>query len=222
MRNYNYCCQHFRNLLNMDLRQNRPSYDYKSSFWPLARLLLLWWWLRCAPGIIIIIIGMRNYAYCRQHFWNLLDMDLRQSRLSYYFKSFSDRSHGLLLLLWWWLWCAPGIIIIIIVVRNYDYCRQHFWKLLNMDLRQRRASYDYKPRFGPLAGIMIIMIVVRARNYNYNCCGTKLWLLSPAFQKNIEYGYPSPHRTRRVQRRHNLRGGDEGVWCWVRVMRVKN
>ena len=39
-----------------------------------------------------------------------------------------------------------------------------------MELRQRRPSYEYKSSFWPPAGIMIIMmvIVVRARNYDYN------------------------------------------------------
>jgi hypothetical protein len=38
-----------------------------------------------------------------------------------------------------------------------------------MDLRQRRPSYDYKSSFWPLAGIMVMMIImVCARNYNFN------------------------------------------------------
>ena len=32
-----------------------------------------------------------------------------------------------------------------------------------MDLRQRRPSYDNKSFFGPLAGIMIIMIIIILR-----------------------------------------------------------
>ena len=32
MQNYNQCRQYFRNLPNVDLRQSRLSYDYKSSF----------------------------------------------------------------------------------------------------------------------------------------------------------------------------------------------
>ena len=67
-------------------------------------------------------------------------MDLRQRRPSYDYKSYFGRSQG-----WrWWLllWCTPGIITI--VARNYNYCRKHSWNVLNMDLRQRRPSYDYK------------------------------------------------------------------------------
>ena len=42
----------------------------------------------------------------------------------------------------------------------------HFWDLLNIDLRQRRPSYNYKSSFWPPAGIimMMIIIVVRAKN----------------------------------------------------------
>ena len=41
--------------------------------------------------------------------------------------------------------------------------------LLNMDLRQRRPSYDYELSFWPPAGIIMVMaIVVRVRDYNYN------------------------------------------------------
>ena len=36
--------------------------------------------------------------------------------------------------------------------------------------------------------MMIMMIVMRARKYNYNYCGAKLELLSPVFLKFIEYG----------------------------------
>ena len=36
--------------------------------------------------------------------------------------------------------------------------------------------------------MMIMMIVMRARKYNYNYCGAKLELLSPVFLKIIEYG----------------------------------
>ena len=68
-----------------------------------------------------------------------------------------------------------GIIIIIIVARTSNKCRQHFWNLLNMDLGQRRPSYDHKSSFWPLAGmIMMVMTVVRARNYNNNYCGARL------------------------------------------------
>ena len=35
--------------------------------------------------------------------------------------------------------------------------------------------------------IMQMIIVVRARTYNSNACLAKLYLLSPAFQKFIEY-----------------------------------
>jgi hypothetical protein len=44
-----------------------------------------------------------------------------------------------------------------------------------MDLRQRRQSFDYKSSFWPLAGMIIIMmvIVVRARNNNYIFCGAR-------------------------------------------------
>ena len=69
---------------------------------------------------------------------------------------------------------TPIIMIIIIVERSYNYCGQHFWNLLCMDLRQRRPSYDYKSFLGPLAGIIIMMIVVAARNYNSNFCGADL------------------------------------------------
>ena len=41
---------------------------------------------------------------------------------------------------------------------NYNYYWQHFWTLLNMDLRQRRPSYAYKSSFWPLAGIMVMII----------------------------------------------------------------
>ena len=58
-----------------------------------------------------------------------------------------------------------------------------------MVLRQRRPSYDYNSSFWQLAGlIMMIIIMMRARNYNYDYCGAKLWLLSPALLKLIEYG----------------------------------
>ena len=53
----------------------------------------------------------------------------------------------------------------------------HSYYSLNMDLRQRRKSYDYKLSFGPLAGIMVVMemmIIVRARKHNYNYCRAKL------------------------------------------------
>ena len=54
---------------------------------------------------------------------------------------------------------------------NYNYCRQHFRELLNMDMWRNRPSYEYKSSFWPLLGIMIIIVMVivaRARNYNYN------------------------------------------------------
>ena len=42
-----------------------------------------------------------------------------------------------------------------------------FIYLLDMDLRQRRPSYDYIFSFWPLAGmIMMMIIMVRARNHN--------------------------------------------------------
>ena len=39
------------NLLNMDLRQRRPPYGYKSSFWPPAEIIMT----------IIIVVRARNY-----------------------------------------------------------------------------------------------------------------------------------------------------------------
>ena len=57
-----------------------------------------------------------------------------------------------------------------------------------MDLRQSRPSYEYKSSFWPPAGIMMMVVVVRASNYNYNYCRAKLLLLSPEVLKNIEYG----------------------------------
>ena len=55
-----------------------------------------------------------------------------------------------------------------------------------MDLRQGRPSWDYKSSFWPLAGIMVITIImVRARNYNYDYYGARqmleLLLLLQAF-----------------------------------------
>ena len=49
-------------------------------------------------------------------------------------------------------------------------------KLLNMDLRQRRASYDYKSSILPLAGMIVMMIVMRARNSNDIFCNAR-WKL---------------------------------------------
>ena len=45
-----------------------------------------------------------------------------------------------------------------------------------MDLWQRRPSDDYKSSFWPLAGMMIVMMIIVARdkNYNYNHCRAKL------------------------------------------------
>ena len=47
--------------------------------------------------------------------------------------------------------------------------------LLNVDMRRRRPSYEYKSFFWPLPEIMvmIMMIVVRARNDTYNCCDAR-------------------------------------------------
>ena len=45
-----------------------------------------------------------------------------------------------------------------------------FIYLLNKDLRQRRPSYGFKSSFWPLAGMMVVVIVVRSRTYNYNYC----------------------------------------------------
>ena len=47
---YNIC---FILLLNMDLRRNRPSYEYKSSFWPPAGMIM----------VMIIVVHARNYNY---------------------------------------------------------------------------------------------------------------------------------------------------------------
>ena len=45
---------------------------------------------------------------------------------------------------------------------------------LNTDMRRRRPYYDYKSSFWPLAGIMVIMVImVRARNYDYNYYGAR-------------------------------------------------
>ena len=43
-----------------------------------------------------------------------------------------------------------------------------------MDLRQRRPSYDCKSSFWPLAGIMVVILMVRAKIYSYNYYGAKL------------------------------------------------
>ena len=43
-------------------------------------------------------------------------------------------------------------------------------------MRRNRPYYEYKSSFWPLAGIMVIMIiVVRVRSYNYNSnfCGVR-------------------------------------------------
>ena len=40
---------------------------------------------------------------------------------------------------------------------------------LNMGSRRSRPSYDYKSSFWPPAGMIMVMIIVRARNFNYNC-----------------------------------------------------
>ena len=45
--------------------------------------------------------------------------------------------------------------------------------LLNMDLRQSRPSYEYKSSFWPPAGIIMVMVMNVARNYDYNYCRTK-------------------------------------------------
>ena len=46
--------------------------------------------------------------------------------------------------------------------------------LWNMGMRRNRPSYEYKSSFWPLPGMMvIIMIMVRARNYKYNLCGAR-------------------------------------------------
>ena len=93
---------------------------------------------------------------------------------------------------WLWLlllWFAPGIMIVIIVARSCNSRRHHSRKLLNMDLRQRRRSYDYKLSSWPLAVlIVIIIIVVGARNYDYNYNGAKLLLLSTSFLQFVDYG----------------------------------
>ena len=114
---------------------------------------LLWLWLWCAPWTIIRIIDARNHIYCRQHVCTLLNMDLRAVHLMTTNRPFSRSQE----LSWLWLWCAPGIITMIIVAPNHNYCRQHFRNLLNMGLRQRGPSYDYKFSFWPLAGIIMIM-----------------------------------------------------------------
>ena len=45
---------------------------------------------------------------------------------------------------------------------------------LNTNLRQRRPSYGYKSSFWPLAGItMVVIIMVRDRNCNYNYYGAR-------------------------------------------------
>ena len=44
-----------------------------------------------------------------------------------------------------------------------------------MDMRRRHPSNEYKSSFWPLPKIMIMMviIIVRARNYNLNCYGAR-------------------------------------------------
>ena len=78
----------------MDLRQRRSSYDYISSSWALAWMIMM---------VMIVVRARNNYnSYCRQHFWNLLNMDLRQRRPSYdYISSF---------------WPLAGMIIMIMIV----------------------------------------------------------------------------------------------------------
>ena len=43
-----------------------------------------------------------------------------------------------------------------------------------MELRQRRPSYDYKSYFWPLAGIMVVILMARAKIYSYNYYRVKL------------------------------------------------
>ena len=61
-----------------------------------------------------------------------------------------------------------------------------FSDLLNMRLRQRRPSYDHKSSLWPPAGIimMMIIIVVHAKtyNYNYDCCHTFLRFIEYALE----------------------------------------
>ena len=41
--------------------------------------------------------------------------------------------------------------------------------------------------FGRSAGVIMVIIVVRAKSYNYNSCGAKFYILTPALLKLIEY-----------------------------------
>ena len=62
-------------------------------------------------------------------------------------------------------------IFIVYIARNLICYRLYSRNLLNMDMRQRRPSYDYKSSFWPLAGIIIMVMVIVGRNPEvYDIC----------------------------------------------------
>ena len=100
----------------MDLKQRLPPYDYKSSFWPPAGIMMM----------CIIVVRAREYndKHCGAKFWLL--------------------SPALLKFVEYGLEATPAILWLQIV----------FWLAAEI--------------------MMVFIIVVRAKDYNYSYCGAKL------------------------------------------------